>query len=309
MKFIHLPSRQQFMVFIATCNLVGCVSNQALDSKSTVVRDLVYAERTDVKLLADWHPTVNRDLVQNNKTPACILIHGGGWYKGDKKDMESVAVRLADAGIAVLNMNYRLAPAHRFPAPVVDTKDAIRWLKGNASVLAVDTDRICLFGYSAGAHLALMGGFTKPSDGLDDSNPPAAKVFAFQKNSEIKDLPKFLDIKTIVAGGSPSDLTNGKYNEYYEKFFGRPPTEIPETYKAASPVTYVRKGLPSVFLYHGKLDWIVDVEQSRNLVDKLRANGVAVEYLEVTFGHVATFLFDEKEVGAALKFVKDQLKR
>jgi hypothetical protein len=53
----------------------------------------------------------------------------------------------------------------------------------------------------------------------------------------------------------------------------------------------------------------VDVEQSRNLVDKLRANGVAVEYLEVTFGHVATFLFDEKEVGAALKFVKDQLKR
>jgi predicted esterase len=62
-----------------------------------------------------------------------------------------------------------------------------------------------------------------------------------------------------------------------------------------------------VFLYHGKNDWIVEVEQSRRLVDKLQSVGVDVEYLEVTFGHVATFLFDEKEVGAAVSFLKSRL--
>jgi acetyl esterase/lipase len=287
---------------------VSCVTAKTADVTTKVTKDLVYAERTGVNLKADWYPAESGDLAKNKKTPACIVIHGGGWYKGDKKDMDAVASRLAQSGIAALNINYRLAPAHRFPAPVIDTKDAIRWLKGNAGALGVDEERLCLFGYSAGAHLALMGGFTKPSDGLDDSRPPAAKVFSFGTDGVLKDLPRSLDVHAIAAGGSPTDLTGGNYNKYYEAFFGEPPAKIPEIYRSASPVTYVRKGLPPTFLYHGKLDWVVEVEQSRQLVDKLRSKGVVVEYLEVTFGHVATFLFDEKEVGAAIKFLKEHLR-
>ncbi len=291
--------------------LSSCVTgntNSVHSDSSQVVRDLIYAERTNVKLLADWHPPVKSDPQNNKPAPACVLIHGGGWYRGNKKDMESVASRLSDAGIAVLNITYRLAPKYRFPAPVLDTKDAIRWIKGNARSLGIDSDRICLFGYSAGAHLALMGGFTASADGFDDTNPASAQVYEFNSPKVLKNPPKSLNVSAIVAGGTPSDLTAGDYNEYYEKFFGRPPSEIPETYKAASPITYVRAGLPPVFLYHGKFDWIVDVEQSRRLVDKLRTKNVTVEYLEVTFGHVATFLFDEREVGAAIKFLRSQFK-
>ena len=120
-------------------------------------------------------------------------------------------------------------------------------------------------------------------------------------------MPSNLTIKAIVAGGTPSDLTEGIYNEYYEKYFGRPPGEIPETYRKASPISYIRRGLPPVFLYHGNHDWVVDVEQSRRLVKKLRAKGVDVEYLEVTLGHVATFLFDDKEVNAAIGFLEARL--
>ncbi len=294
-----------FPIFVLVIS--SCVTVKNGTGLGVVVKDLVYAERTNVKLLADWHPARTNNLAKSSRTPACIVIHGGGWYKGNKKDMESVATRLSDSGIAVLNITYRLAPTYRFPAPVLDTKDAIRWIKGNATALGIDPERICLFGYSAGAHLALMGGFTKPSDGLDDSQPPSAEVFTFQSNTKLAESPKSLDVRAIVAGGTPSDLTAGNYNEYYEKFFGRPPSEIPDTYKAASPITYVRKGVPPVFLYHGKFDWIVEVEQSRRLVDKLRNQGVTVEYLEVTFGHVATFLFDEREVGAAIKFLQAHL--
>ncbi|MEY4632543.1 MAG: hypothetical protein RIQ81_2663 [Pseudomonadota bacterium] len=299
--------------------LAGCVTDSSTrDSKRDgskaspanvdVVRDLVFAERTKVKLRGDWHPSRSPALMRAGKPPACIVIHGGGWYKGDKKDMESVAQRLAERGFATLNIKYRLAPEHRFPAAVHDTKDAIRWVRANAADLGIDASRLCLFGYSAGAHLALMAAFTRPSDGLDDTAPPTAKIFRWGSDHDTAaKKPADLSVQAVAAGGTPSDLTAGNYNEYYEKFFGKPPSEIPETYKKASPMTFVRKGLPPVFLYHGKHDWIVEVEQSRRLVDKLRRNNVDVEYLEVTFGHVATFLFDEKEVGAAVDFLSSRL--
>jgi acetyl esterase/lipase len=276
--------------------------------ETTPVRDLVFAERSNVALKADWHPAWSSRLSRDGKNPVCVVIHGGGWYKGDKKDMESISGRLARRGIPSLNINYRLAPQFRFPAPVHDTKDAIRWVKANAGALGVDPRRICLFGYSAGAHLALMAGFTSPRDGLDDTTPPSAKIFKFgSDNQVIRKIPGDLGVRVLVAGGTPSDLTGGNYNEYYEKFFGQPPSEIPDTYRLASPVTFVRRGLPPVFLYHGNHDWIVDVEQSRRLATKLKANGVDTEYLEVTLGHVATFLFDDKEVDAALRFVESRM--
>lgn len=287
--------------------LLGCVTSVGIDEKLKIIRDLNYSERSGVRLKADWHPALNGELQRAGRVPACVVIHGGGWYKGNKKDMESVAARLADAGIATFNVSYRLAPEHRFPAAVHDIKDAIRWVKGNAASLGVDADRVCLIGYSAGAHLALMAGFTQPDDGLDDTNPPAAKIFKFQGPEQLLSLPTSLSVKAIAAGGAPIDLTGGNYNEYYEKFFGQPPNVIPQIYIAASPITYVRKGLPPVFLYHGKHDWVVDVDQSRRLVAKLRSRGVEVEYLEVTLGHVATFLFDDKEVGAAIKFLSSRL--
>jgi len=295
-----------FQICIAM-ELLSCATLNSHESTLKIEKNLTFAKRDKIELLADWyHPLAKAKT--GNRQPACVVIHGGGWYKGDKEDMDSVARRLAQAGIAALNINYRLAPSHRFPSPVYDTKDAIRWLKANASQLGVDPERICLFGYSAGAHLALMAGFTRPEDHLDDSDPAGATIVRYGTQNElIKSYPSDLRVRSIVAGGTPSDLTSGDYNKYYEKFFGRPPSEIPDIYKQASPVSFVRSGLPSVFLYHGNHDWVVDVEQSRRLAQKLKDQRVDVEYLEVTLGHVATFLFDEKEVLAAIKFLQKRL--
>jgi len=307
MKKFIISIRILTFVFLTVSSLGGCVTVPPVKEESTL-KEIVFAKRENVPLKADWYGPASTSLARGDRIPACIVIHGGGWYKGDKKDMDSIAARLADAGFGVMNINYRLAPSYRFPASVLDTKDAIRWLKGNAAKLRVDTDRICLFGYSAGAHLALMGGFTEKSDGLDDTVPASAMVYEVGSENVIKTSPENLRVRAIVAGGTPADLTDGSYNKYYEKFFGRPPSEIPEIYKAASPITYVRKGLPSVFLYHGSHDWVVDVEQSRALAKRLRDLNNDTEYLEVTLGHVATFLFDEKEINAAIKFLKGRLK-
>ena len=60
------------------------------------------------------------------------------------------------------------------------------------------------------------------------------------------------------------------------------------------------------YLYQGKHDWIVDVEQSRALVKKLQRHKVPVKYDEAFFGHVATFLFDEEEVRRVGDFFIEQ---
>jgi dipeptidyl aminopeptidase/acylaminoacyl peptidase len=157
-----------------------------------------------------------------------------------------------------------------------------------------------------------MAGMTGPADKLDDTEPPSSRVFVFNKANPAKPTqlaPSIDDLRVaaIAAGGSPTDLTDGSYNDYYEKFFGETPQKIPKIYQAASPIFYVKKGLPPVFLYHGKFDWVVDVDQSRRLIDKLRKEGVTAEYLEVTLGHVATFLFDSNEIEVSLKFIKKHL--
>ena len=161
--------------------LSSCATTKPNSSKVTqgeVVKNIVYAERTEVKLSGDFYPARS----EPGPTPVCIVIHGGGWYKGKRQDMESVAQRFSENGIAVFNISYRLAPRFKFPAPVLDTKDAIRWVKANAKALGVDSRRLCLFGYSAGAHLSLMAGMTDPSDKLDDTDPPSSKVFIYNQN-------------------------------------------------------------------------------------------------------------------------------
>jgi acetyl esterase/lipase len=252
-----------------------------------VYRDLVYARWKATTLHADVYVPPGK-----GPFPGVFLIHGGGWARGEKRDMTSVAERLAARGYVAINLSYRLAPRWRFPASVVDMKDAARWAAEQAADWRLDTTRLGAFGYSAGAHLALMLGMTGPDAGFD-------ALGRFRGAT-----PR---LKAIVAGGAPTELTGGNYNDYYKSYFGVPPWKDKDVYRRASPLTYVSADDPPTFLYHGRNDWIVDVEQSRRLRDGLTAVRVPVEYYEPFFGHVATFLFDETEVQLALAFLDRHL--
>lgn len=88
--------------------------------------------------------------------PVIVSVHGGGWVYGDKERYQYYCMSLAQQGFAVVNFTYRLAPEHKFPAPVEDTNRVFEWVLAHAGQYGFDTGNIFGVGDSAGAHLLAM---------------------------------------------------------------------------------------------------------------------------------------------------------
>jgi len=113
-------------------------------------KDLPYAER----------PGCTLDLIRpadasGERLPVVVHLHGGAFRVFSKETHAHAAARYARAGFAVVNVDYRLAPTHRFPAAVRDVHDALRYASAQADTFGLDLDRTILAGESAGANLAL----------------------------------------------------------------------------------------------------------------------------------------------------------
>ena len=83
-----------------------------------------------------------------------LCIHGGGFRAGKRESYDALCVKLAERGYVAATITYRLAPQHKFPAAVHDTKAAVRWLRANAKTYKINPDKIGVTGGSAGGHLA-----------------------------------------------------------------------------------------------------------------------------------------------------------
>jgi acetyl esterase len=89
--------------------------------------------------------------------PALVYFHGGGFTVGSVATHDAICRMFArDAQCAVLSVDYRLAPEHKFPTAVNDALDALRWLHENAAAYGIDASRIALGGDSAGGTLATV---------------------------------------------------------------------------------------------------------------------------------------------------------
>lgn len=87
--------------------------------------------------------------------PVAVYFHGGGWTLGSPESHDLATARLcAQAGIAVLSLDYRLAPEHPYPAALMDGHACLTWLAGEAESLGLDAARLAVIGDSAGANIA-----------------------------------------------------------------------------------------------------------------------------------------------------------
>jgi acetyl esterase len=89
--------------------------------------------------------------------PALMYLHGGGFVIGNIDTHDLLCRQLSHlAGCAVLSVDYRLAPEHRFPTAAHDAWDALQWLRANAETLQIDASRLAVGGDSAGGNLAAV---------------------------------------------------------------------------------------------------------------------------------------------------------
>jgi acetyl esterase/lipase len=191
--------------------------------------------------------------------PAVVILHGGGWAKGSHELFRPLAGALAAHGYVTASVGYRLAPRHKFPAQIQDVKCAVRWLRANAQRCQIDSDRIGVLGFSAGAHLALLLGLTEASDGLEGDGGNA------EQSSRVQ---------AVVNISGPTDLTRPDWPDATKAiifdFMGGSREQLPGLYRAASPLAYVHRGAPPVLTIHGTDDSVVPYEQAKLLHTALR---------------------------------------
>ena len=126
--------------------------------------------------------------------PVLVYFHGGGWVIGDLDTHDTLCRELANAaGCAVVAVDYRMGPEHRFPAAVDDALAATRWVHQQAAMLGLDAARLAVGGDSAGGNLAAVVALAARDAG---DLPIAYQLLIYPA--------------TDMRRGAPSHTTNGQ---------------------------------------------------------------------------------------------------
>jgi acetyl esterase/lipase len=202
--------------------------------------------------------------------PAVLFLHGGGWAGGSKAEFQSLAADLAQRGYVAFNMNYRLSPGSRFPDQLDDAQAAVRWLRANAGQYGVDPQRIAAVGSSAGGHLASLLGVM--------DTRPGAPAYLPEHSSRVSCVVNIFGPTDLMIEPAPS-MDPGTL-DLVLNLMGAPPEEDPDIYRLASPIYHIDQDTVPFLLFHGALDRVVPVEQSRRFYQALRQAGRPADYIE-----------------------------
>jgi acetyl esterase/lipase len=246
--------------------------------------------------VSGWEGKVDFYLPPNTgkQTAIVINIHGGGWSKGVKESQTGFS-SFFKAGYAVANMEYRLTGQATAPAAVEDARCALIYIIKNAKALNVDVNKIVVMGGSAGGHLALMAGLLGNNHLFDNNCAGIEKI----KVAAIIDKYGITDVWDWAYGPNLTSKSATKWLGDKSK---------DETFaKSVSPIHYITKDSPPIFIVHGDADPTVPYQQSEALHKKLNELGVKTEFITVPGGLHGKF---EKEKNseinkAIIEFLKN----
>jgi len=201
-------------------------------------------------------------LRQENR-PAILLIHGGGWMQGDRKQLRGYGILLARLGFVCICNSYRLSQEAPWPAQIQDVNCALRFMRAHSKDLGIDPERIGVSGNSAGGHLSLMSALEGSEEfegegGHSEFSSSVKAVCAIYPPTEIKMLEKI------------DPLLNA-----YGMLMGIKATQ--EDYAKASPIKYDLDGFPPTMLVHGSTDDVVNLTESTNFYQKLVDKNIPAE--------------------------------
>jgi acetyl esterase/lipase len=246
-------------------------------------RNVPYAASDGTKLALDlYRPALP------GPHAAVVLVYGGAWIFGQRSDLADIAGRLAGAGFTTVVVDYRKAPAYRFPTQLDDVRAGIRALVAHARAWDADPHRIGICGFSAGGELALLAAYA-PENGHIAA---AAGVYAptdLIGGYEFPPVPDPVDVRRILT-----------------TYLAGPPLTRRPSYAAGSPIDAVRPSLPPTLLIGGARDELVRIAFQHKMRDALRVHQNTVASLEIPWSNHA---FDTIPNSIGGQFVRYYLER
>lgn len=266
-----------------------------ISARGDTQTDIEYGRVGETSLKLDLHRP------QAASPPLVVYVHGGAWRAGSKSDVP--IAKLLDHGFAIASVDYRLSTQARFPAQVHDIKAAIRFLRANAEVLHIDTERVAIVGSSAGGHLAALVGVTKDhkklegrvGDHLDRSSAVQAIVSLYGASN----------LQSILGQSTEFGLT--VRIPALKLLLGDVPDAVPDLARLASPVAHLDSKDPPLLLIHGDADPQMPPQQSAELE---KAYPGSVTYITLPGSkHGGPEFYDDERTALMVDFIKRAFER
>lgn len=190
------------------------------------------------------------DWKANDKRPAIVFFHGGGWVGGVTRQFDEQCRYLSGRGFVCVQVEYRLLDKNGKEPPLVcvqDAKSAMRWVRVHADELGIDAQRIAAGGGSAGGHLAAFVGMV---EGLDDPQ------------DDLKISPKanaLLLFNPVFDNGSEGGWGQARVGKRFKEF---------------SPAHNISKDDPPAIVFLGTQDHLIPVSTAERFKNNMEKAGM-----------------------------------
>jgi acetyl esterase len=199
--------------------------------------------------------------------PVVVYFHGGGWTMGDLDTHDVLCRQLCNgAGVAVVSVDYRMGPEHRFPAAVDDCVEATRWVRLQSAALGIDPQRVAVGGDSAGGNLAAVVSLVL----RDAGDAPLAFQLLIYPATDMR-----CTAASHTRNGQGYVLTADTV-AYFRGHYMPDPAEWPD-WRASPLLAADHSRLPPALVLTAGYDPLVD--EGRAYADKLSAAGTTCQYV------------------------------
>ncbi len=235
---------------------------------------LTYPASTGAQLPADVYRPPGGGAGTTPLRPMLVMVHGGGWFFGDRHEFDTVARDAAMHGYIAVNIEYDMTPP-RWPKEPDDVKAAIAWARSQAAQWGGDPAKMATWGTSAGANLAVDAAAAGDHSGLQ-------AAVGWSGPYDLAALPAQVDALAADCQRVASIADPAIY-------LGCLAITCPATYTAVSPALAATPGMPPVYLANSQTE-LVPLAQQEEMAATLHRLGVPHEAVVVPgSGHAIAY--------------------
>lgn len=254
--------------------IISIPNNPALRGMAQVLPDLVYSSRQGQELKLHLILPWEEEGAPRTKKPLIVFLQGSAWTTPNIWYQLPQLSRYAQNGYAVATLVHRdNTQGHAFPAYLVDSKCAIRYLRAHADEYGLDAERVCFFGTSSGGNTALLVGLT--------GNDPRYESEEYLDQSDA--------VSCVIDCFGPANMNRmigGREAEFSQNpvFMGLQGKHRPEELlRLMSPILEIKPGqdYPPFLLIHGDRDDVVPFDQSEEMFRALIDAGQRAQLIRV----------------------------